>query len=155
MEANKKYINDLILEVTESAVMTDSGYVTDIITRFKKMNIKLSVDDFGIGYSSLSRLKKLPVSEVKIDRSFVTGMLTNKDDAIIVKSTIDLAHNLGLKVVAEGVENQKSMDILIELGCDMAQGTYIAEPLDIDQFLKFVASYPQSEKIHSGLTVNT
>lgn len=138
LEENKKYISDLILEVTESAVMTDSEYVTDIISRLKKMNVKLSVDDFGIGYSSLSRLKKLPVSEVKIDRSFVIGMLTNKDDAVIVKSTIELAHNLGLKVVAEGVENQESMDILTGLGCDMVQGTYIAEPLEFDQLLVFI-----------------
>lgn len=138
LEENKTHLNSLILEVTESAVMSDSNYVSEMIARLKKMKVNLSIDDFGVGYSSLSRLKKLPVSEVKIDRSFVIGMLTNKDDAVIVKSTIDLAHNLGLKVVAEGVENQESLDILIGLGCDMAQGTYITEPLNIDQFFDFI-----------------
>lgn len=146
LEENKKYNNNLILEVTESAVMTDSSYVTDTISQIKKMQVKLSIDDFGIGYSSLSRLKKLPVSEIKIDKSFVIGMLTHKDDAVIVKSTIDLAHNLGLKVVAEGVENQESLDILIGLGCDMAQGTYIAEPLEIDRFFEFINNNQQSKR---------
>lgn len=147
LEKNEYHVSNLILEVTESAVMAESNFVTDIISRLDKTKVKLSIDDFGIGYSSLSRLKSLPVSEIKIDKSFVIGMLTNKDDAIIVKSTIDLAHNLGLKVVAEGVESRESLDILIALGCDKAQGMYIAEPLDADHFLDFInKSQPPKRK---------
>lgn len=150
LESNIEHTNNLILEVTESAIMADSGYVKNIISRLKTMNVNLSIDDFGIGYSSLSRLKKVPVSEIKIDKSFVIGMINNKDDAVIVKSTIDLAHNLGLKVVAEGVENKESLDILIGLGCDMVQGTYVREPLEIDEFLDFLGK-SQSLKNRSRL----
>ena len=93
------------------------------------MGINLSIDDFGTGYSSLSYLKKLPVKAVKIDKSFVMHMTQDQNDAQIVRSTIDLAHNLGLKVIAEGVENQKVWDRLLALGCDEAQGYYMSRPL--------------------------
>jgi EAL domain-containing protein (putative c-di-GMP-specific phosphodiesterase class I) len=97
------------------------------------MGVRLSIDDFGTGYSSLSHLKRMPVSELKIDRSFVTDMHVNDDDAIIVRSTIDLSHNLGLTVTAEGVEGEDAYTVLRVLGCDLAQGFYISPALPAPQ----------------------
>lgn len=119
----------LILEVTEGAIMADTPQVQELFTRLDAMGVRISIDDFGTGYSSLARLKKLPVSEVKIDKSFVIDMLTDDNDAAIVRATIDLAHNLGLKVVAEGVETQGHLEMLAAFGCDMAQGYHISRPL--------------------------
>ena len=95
------------------------------------MGIGLSLDDFGTGYSSLAHLKRLPVQELKIDRAFVTNMDTNHDDAVIVRSTIDLARNLGLRVVAEGVENQRTLEQLADAECDLAQGFHLSPPLSV------------------------
>lgn len=92
----------------------------------------MSIDDFGTGYSSLAYLKKLPVSELKIDKSFITDMENNHDDAVIVRSTIDLGHNMGLQVIAEGVENQATWDALQNMGCDCIQGYFISRPLAAD-----------------------
>lgn len=97
-----------------------------------------SIDDFGTGHSSLSRLKKLPVSELKIDRSFVKDMQVDHDDAIIVRSTIDLAHNLGLTVIAEGVEDESTLLMLREMGCDSAQGYFISRPLPVNKFNEYL-----------------
>ncbi len=119
----------LILEVTESTIMADTPQTQETFARLAAMGIRISIDDFGTGYSSLMRLKKLPVSEVKIDKSFVIDMLHDDNDAAIVRATIDLAHNLGLKVVAEGVETQGHLDALHAFGCDMAQGYHIEHPL--------------------------
>ena len=104
----------------------------------QKYGIDFVIDDFGTGYSSLSQLKHLPVQAVKIDRSFVSNMDSNKDDAIIVRSTIDLAHNLGLKVIAEGVENQRTTEMLLSLQCDMLQGNFICAPQDADTIIDFL-----------------
>jgi EAL domain-containing protein (putative c-di-GMP-specific phosphodiesterase class I) len=93
------------------------------------MGVKLSIDDFGTGYSSLSSLKEMPVSEIKIDRSFVMDMMNSGNDAAIVQATIGLAHNLGLEVVAEGVETREVADRLTELGCDIFQGFYFSRPI--------------------------
>ena len=98
------------------------------------LGITLSIDDFGTGYSSLSRLKKLPVSELKIDQSFVTDMEKSQNDEVIVHSTIELAHNLGMSVVAEGVQSAATLQRLASLGCDLAQGFIISEPLSAEQF---------------------
>ncbi len=119
----------LILEVTEGAIMADTPQVQELFTQLDAMGVRISIDDFGTGYSSLARLKKLPVSEVKIDKSFVIDMLTDDNDAAIVRATIDLAHNLGIKVVAEGVETQGHLEMLAAFGCDMAQGYHISRPL--------------------------
>ncbi|WP_306419357.1 EAL domain-containing protein [Novimethylophilus kurashikiensis] len=101
----------------------------------------LSIDDFGTGYSSLSYLQKLPAEYIKIDQSFVRDMLQNKESWMIVRSTIDLAHDLGKKVVAEGVETQEQWDQLAELGCDLAQGYLIAKPMTISAFPNWIKNY--------------
>lgn len=119
----------LELEITESALMIDPLHAIETMTRLSSMGIQFSIDDFGTGYSSLGYLKKLPVHQIKIDRSFTKEMALNPDDAAIVRSTIELGHNLGLKVVAEGVENQETWGRLESLNCDAAQGYHISHPL--------------------------
>ncbi|MDQ6837990.1 MAG: bifunctional diguanylate cyclase/phosphodiesterase [Actinomycetota bacterium] len=120
---------DLTLEITESSVMADPGRTIGILGRLDALGVCISVDDFGTGYSSLSYLKRLPVSEMKIDRSFVSGLLNDDSDAAIVRSTVDLARNLGLRVVAEGVEDRATWTKLAALGCDEAQGFFVSAPL--------------------------
>ncbi len=122
--------SSLILEITETTIMSDPVFALETINRISKMGIRFSIDDFGTGYSSLSYLKRLPISEIKIDKSFIMDMLGNENDAVIVHTTINLAHNLGLKVVAEGVENTETLAALRESGCDMVQGFYISRPLN-------------------------
>ena len=124
----------LELEITEGAVMQDPEGALQTLKRLSAMGITLFIDDFGTGYSSLSYLRKLPVDAIKIDKSFVIDMLIDADAATIVRSTIGLAHDLGLKVVAEGVENQAMWDQLATLGCDVAQGYFISKPLPAEQF---------------------
>lgn len=128
----------LTLEITESAIMNDPEYSLDTLTELDSMGIELSVDDFGTGYSSLSYLKRLPVRQLKIDRSFVTDMVQDQDNAMIVHSTVDLAHNLGLRTVAEGVESADVLDALQKMGCDIAQGYFISRPLPPEELLKFL-----------------
>ncbi len=120
--------SQLILEVTEGAMMADPQKSADVLSRFAEMGIGISVDDFGTGFSSLAYLKRLPITELKIDRTFVMEMMSNKNDDLIVRSTIDLAHGLGLKVVAEGVEDAQVLELLASLGCDFAQGYHICRP---------------------------
>ncbi len=119
----------LELEITESAMLADPVRTKLILERLSAMGIRLSIDDFGTGYSSLAYLKRLPVSEIKVDRSFVLNMETDEDDATIVRSTIDLARNLGLDVVAEGVETKAVWDRLRTLGCTAAQGYYLSRAI--------------------------
>jgi len=127
------------LEITESAIMDDPQRAEAMLNRLSEQGFKLSIDDFGTGYSSLAYLKRLPVDELKIDKSFVMGMETGEDDAMIVRSTIDLAHNLGLTVVAEGVENAAILERLRLLACDEAQGYHMARPLPVAEFLVWQA----------------
>jgi diguanylate cyclase (GGDEF)-like protein len=119
----------LTLEITESAVMSNPSDGLTILSELDRMGVKLAIDDFGTGYSSLAYLKRLPVDELKIDKSLVTDMEVNENDAVIVRSTIDLAHNLGLKVTAEGVETQDVWDTLSILGCDQSQGYFMGRPM--------------------------
>jgi diguanylate cyclase (GGDEF)-like protein len=119
----------LELEITESAVMADPHRAMHVLARLSEMGIGVSLDDFGTGYSSLVYLKRLPVNEVKIDKSFITHMTDEENDAVIVESTIDLARSLGLRVVAEGVETEEVWRLLGQLGCDMAQGYYLSKPM--------------------------
>ena len=129
----------LTLEITESSIMADPVRSIGVLNRLADLGIMLSIDDFGTGYSSLSYLKKLPVGEVKVDRSFVMNMSADQDDAVIVRSTIDLARNLGLKVVAEGVEDRSTWDQLTRLGCDAAQGYYLGRPMPVVQLDRWLA----------------
>jgi len=119
----------LRLEVTESAVMSDAARCMDVLQRLHELGVRLSIDDFGTGYSSMVHLRRLPVDELKIDRSFVLGMITMPADAVLVRTAIDLGHNLGLTVVAEGVEGLEHVDALRHLGCDVAQGYHYARPM--------------------------
>jgi diguanylate cyclase (GGDEF)-like protein/PAS domain S-box-containing protein len=130
--------NMLRLEITETALMTNPARTMEVVTRLSGLGIHLSIDDFGTGYSSLAYLKRLPVREIKIDKSFVRDMASNENDAVIVRSTIDLGHNLGLEVVAEGVETREALDQLTELGCDLAQGYYMARPMAADRLEKWL-----------------
>ncbi len=121
-------------EVTESALMEYPQHAIKTLNALRDMGVQIYIDDFGTGYSSLAYLKRLPIDGVKIDKSFVSDVTTNPDSATIVRSTIELAHNLGLQVVAEGVEEQSSFDCLAALGCDKAQGYYISRPLSAQDF---------------------
>lgn len=132
----------LTIEITENAFFGDYDQLKVALSRLRDFGIACSIDDFGTGYSSLARLRQLPVAELKIDRSFVMEMLRNKDDAVIVKSTIDLAQNLGLKVVAEGVENAQTLQQLYHLRCDSAQGYHIARPLPVAELESFLVRSP-------------
>jgi EAL domain-containing protein (putative c-di-GMP-specific phosphodiesterase class I) len=120
----------LVLEVTESSVMADAETARRVLAEVVAMGVTTSIDDFGTGYSSLAQLRGLPVQEIKIDRSFVQEMARSPEVALIVRSTIDMGHSLGLRVVAEGVETAAVATRLRELGCDVAQGYWFGEPVD-------------------------
>jgi diguanylate cyclase (GGDEF)-like protein len=129
----------ICLEITESGFMEDPGYAQKVLERLNTLGVMLSIDDYGTGYSSLSYIAKLPVDELKIDRSFVSLMTQDATTSMIVRSTIELGHSLGLKVVAEGVEDEQSLELLRNLGCDHAQGYYMSRPLpaaDLENWLR-------------------
>lgn len=126
------------LEVTENAVMTDTGRAHEILLELHRNGFVISLDDFGTGHSSLAHLKQLPVSEFKIDKSFVMDMLSNSGDATIVRAAIELGHNLGLKIVAEGVESEAIQQQLQKLHCDYCQGYYFAKPMPLGQWIDFL-----------------
>jgi diguanylate cyclase (GGDEF)-like protein len=130
----------LVLEITENIFLGDYDRINGILSELRGFGIGFSIDDFGTGHSSLARLRQLPVGEIKIDRSFVMTMLENQDDEVIVRSTIDLAHNLGLKVVAEGVETAAIMTALTRLDCDIVQGYHISRALPATELTAFLAS---------------
>ena len=133
--------NSLSLEITESSIMDDPTRALDTVERIARMGIKLSIDDFGTGYSSLAYLKRLPVNELKIDKSFVMNMEHDQDDVTIVRSTIELGHNLGLKVVAEGIENKGVWNILKAMGCDYGQGYFMSKPMPATSLLNWAAMW--------------
>jgi EAL domain-containing protein (putative c-di-GMP-specific phosphodiesterase class I) len=122
--------------------MVDPALALDILNALHAMGIRIAIDDFGTGYSSLGYLKRLPASSLKIDRSFVVDMMTSRDLDVIVRSTIDLAHNLGLTVVAEGVETQEVHDRLVTQGCDDVQGFYVSRPLPATELAGWLDQYP-------------
>jgi EAL domain-containing protein (putative c-di-GMP-specific phosphodiesterase class I)/GGDEF domain-containing protein len=128
MTSHHRHRGRLILEVTETSMMQDPANSMRTLRSLDYAGIPLAIDDFGSGYSSLSYIKQLPACEVKIDRSLITDLLTHTDDRIIVKTTIDMCHNLGYQVVAEGVEDEKTTELLREMGCDMIQGYVLAKP---------------------------
>ena len=124
----------LTLEITESSIMADPGRTGQVLEELSAMGVRISIDDFGTGYSSLTYLKRLPVDEIKIDKSFVLAMARNEGDAAIVRSTVDLGRNLGLRVVAEGIEDAATWTALTTLGCDMAQGYFLSPPVTPVEF---------------------
>jgi EAL domain-containing protein (putative c-di-GMP-specific phosphodiesterase class I) len=127
---------NLALEVTESAIIRSTATAISVLTELRELGIRLSIDDYGTGQSTLSYLKQLPVHELKIDRSFVTSICDNNNDEIMVRSTIQLAHELGLQVVAEGVEDEASTRLLKSLGCDYAQGYFVGKPMTFDELCR-------------------
>jgi len=132
----------ITLELTETAVMLDPEGAMTSLRKLNELGLRLSIDDFGTGYSSLSMLRQLPLSEIKIDKSFVDNMIANPQDQVIVASTISLAHNLGLEVVAEGVETSAQMAALQALGCDVVQGYLIAEPIAYEDLSAWAKTAP-------------
>jgi diguanylate cyclase len=135
----------LEIEVTEDAVMADPKRAREVLMRLDAMRVWLAMDDFGTGYSSLAHLKQLPITTLKVDRSFVTSMESDEDDAAIVRSTIALARNLGLRVVAEGVESEAALTELRELGCDFAQGYHLTRPLPAGELERWVRERPLTQ----------
>ncbi len=127
--------SQLELEITESALMENLTQAEQILTAIKEIGLRLSVDDFGTGYSSLAHLHRLPIDVIKIDQSFIGKLATEPREAVIVRSTIQLAHGLGLKVIAEGVEDREALRTLMIMGCDMAQGYYISHPSPADELI--------------------
>jgi EAL domain-containing protein (putative c-di-GMP-specific phosphodiesterase class I) len=121
--------SSLVLEITETTMMSELEVVEEVLASLRRLGVRLSVDDFGTGYSSLALLQRVAVNEVKIDRTFVSNMLGSQNDLAIVRATIELAHNLGLQVVAEGVESAALCDALAGLGCDLAQGYHLGVPV--------------------------
>jgi len=128
--------NHISLEITETAAMTDSGPALEILARLRMRGFGLSVDDYGTGFSSLKQLTRVPFSELKIDQSFVTGCTSDFDLFSIVKSSVEMAKALGLKSVAEGIENQEEWDALMDIGCNIGQGYFISRPINLENFLK-------------------
>ncbi len=128
----------LCCEITESAVMGDAEHTLEVLNRLFALGVRIAIDDYGTGYASLSYLKRLPADELKIDRAFVQHMTTDRADQAIVRSTVNMAHSLGMHVVAEGVEDQATWDLLETLRCDIAQGYYLSRPIpaqDLERWL--------------------
>jgi diguanylate cyclase (GGDEF)-like protein len=130
----------LILEVTESSIMSEAQRTGDVIARLTELGVRISLDDFGTGYSSLAHLRALPVAEIKVDRSFVSRMTSDATDHAIVRSTIQLAHSLGMSVVAEGVEDESTWTALDDLGCDLIQGYVVSRPMPFHEAEAFLAA---------------
>jgi diguanylate cyclase len=123
----------LVIEITETSVLSNPVQIGDVLAQLHETGVGLSLDDFGTGYSSLTHLKSLPIDEVKIDRSFIATMGSDQADAAIVRSTIQLAHSLGMRIVAEGVEDEETWERLAELGCELVQGYAFSKPLPADE----------------------
>jgi diguanylate cyclase (GGDEF)-like protein len=138
------------LEITEGALMADPRRVLTTLQLLDRLGVALSLDDFGTGYSSMQHLRRLPLSEVKIDRSFVLGMAGDSDDEAIVRSIIELSGALGLRVVAEGVEDERTYRLLARMGCDVAQGWYYARPMPADELAFWLSRYRPPQRLLAG-----
>ncbi len=134
--------SNLRVEITETAIMENPKRALEALKILNDIGVHLSIDDFGTGYSSLAHLKQMPVDELKIDKSFVQDMSEDESDAVIVHSIIDLAHNIGIKVVAEGVEDKKTYDMLKALGCDSIQGFYVSKPMSAPDLVEWIKTSP-------------
>jgi len=142
----------LTLEVTEGSVMSDPTRAVAVLHQLRDLGVRLSVDDFGTGYSSLSYLQRLPVQEVKIDRSFVTGLSTESENVAIVRAIIDLGRHLGLEVVAEGVEDAATWDLLTSMQCDLVQGWHLARAMPTGELPGWLRTRSKTAG-HGGLRV--
>ena len=138
----------LIFELTETSAMEDPVASLDLLTRMRMKEFQLSIDDFGTGYSSMLQLVRLPFSEIKVDKSFVMSARRSQESRTLIKSIVDLGHNLGLHVTAEGVEDQLAMDYLKSVGCDLAQGYLIARPMLGDEALAWANHYQASYAVN-------
>ncbi|MHB8454370.1 MAG: putative bifunctional diguanylate cyclase/phosphodiesterase [Acidiferrobacterales bacterium] len=141
------------LEMTETAIMHDPTRAMEMLNSLSSMGVHLSIDDFGTGYTSMAYLKKLPVDEVKIDKSFVMNMLKDANDGVIVRSIVDLAHNMNYTVVAEGVESKRVLELLCGMTCDLAQGYYFSRPLSVPDFESWLETFrvdvPHSARVEN------
>jgi diguanylate cyclase (GGDEF)-like protein/PAS domain S-box-containing protein len=141
----------LKIEITESSIMADPSHALAVLSMLQSMGVRLSIDDFGTGYSSLMHLRQLPIDEIKIDKSFVIGMSTSDADAAIVRTMIDLAHNLGKQVCAEGVEDAITWRRLADLGCDLAQGYWMSRPLPAEDLMKWLVETSWGLKFRNAI----
>jgi diguanylate cyclase len=144
LRAARTHARLLVIEITESTLMIDPPRTRAILERLRAMGIKIAIDDFGTGHSSLAYLKRLPADQVKIDRSFVKDIVTDQIDRLIVRATVDLAHGLGLRVVAEGVQDEPTRAELAKLGCDEAQGYYLGRPMRGHDFTQWLCDQPMA-----------
>jgi len=145
----------LELEVTETAIMTDPVQAQQVLEQLATLGTRISIDDFGVGYTSLGQLKNLPVSEIKIDQSFVMTMIEDPSNALIVRSVVDLGHNLGFKLVAEGVETEQILTALAGLGCDVAQGYHFSRPITAAAFDRWCEGQHRLAKSPAGFDTLT
>ena len=142
LEASGIGADRLVVEITETALLTDPEGATVVLRQLDALGVEISIDDFGSGQTSLGYLSELPIHELKIDRSFICDMLVNPAHAAIVRSIVDLGHNLGLRVVGEGVETQEIWDILRASGCDSAQGYLLARPMPVEKLAGWLLRTP-------------
>ena len=142
--------SQIVIEITEGQIMQDPDEVVEVLSHLGVMGLSLSIDDFGTGQASLTYLKELPVEKLKIDQSFVLDLASNPDDQLIVKATIELAHTLDMKVVAEGVETLAVCEVLTEMNCDQVQGYYISRPLEAEQIADWLATSIKPELVRKG-----
>ena len=132
----------LTIEVTETAMMSDPAMAHRVMRALAEVGVRLAVDDYGTGYSSLEYLLKLPIDEIKLDRAFSVDLVDELRSVAIVRSTVDLTHALGLRMVAEGVEDERTLRILQDLGCDLVQGWHLGRPMPADRFGALLAAQP-------------
>lgn len=144
---NNLSARDICLEVTERDMMTDVEKSLQLLNYYRDRGFQLSIDDYGVGYSALSKLAMMPVHELKIDKCFILRLAHVRDDQIIVRSTITMAHELGLSVIAEGVEDIESQNFLVELGCDYIQGYYLAKPMSFDALIHWINEFENEKKL--------
>jgi EAL domain-containing protein (putative c-di-GMP-specific phosphodiesterase class I) len=147
--------DQLELEVTESTIMEDIETTVSTLERLKDLGIELAIDDFGTGYSSLQYLKRFPIHRLKVDRSFIMHVTQDPDDAVIAKTIISLGHNLGLKVLAEGVEEAEHVEFLREEGCDEAQGYHYAKPMPEEEFMDYIKDITIADELSGPKTIQS
>jgi EAL domain-containing protein (putative c-di-GMP-specific phosphodiesterase class I) len=138
----------ICFEITETAVIENPEMALEVLDRFARNGVHISIDDYGSGLSSLAYLKQIRADELKIDKAFVMQMAESQRDALLVRSTVDLAHSLGLKITAEGVETDMALSLLAGMGCDLAQGYLIAKPMPLKELLTFLAQETSKAKLY-------